>query len=490
MANGPKRVAIIGGGVGGLVTACYLANHGHSVVILEARESIGGKAAAIEEPGYTLDPGPSIIILTHLYRQAFESLGRRIDEYLEFERLPIFSRVLFGNQAFDLADSEHGGEKILKDYFPDDAQALTSLLDRLERAAPLVEKSIFRKPFEKPWNLADPNLLKLGVLFDPRLSYKQLVDSQLKSPLLRSFFYGFPSYGGQTYLSKAPGALLIPYYMMRHGVWYPKGGVAAIPRAFARLARELGVEIRTSAKVTGVRRQGGKVQSVELEGGETIAADAFISNADRFTFGAKFLAREVQGEPSLSYFTLHLGVRRELPEILHHTLVVPNKWEEGFQDLYLKQAFPQEPIVYLNNTSATDSKIAPPGRTNLFAVVTCPGMVASCDWGQASISEYRDRVYRVLSDAKISIERNDLDFERIQSPALFKERDGNFGGSLYGIEESKRLFGGILPLTNRDSEYKNLFYCGGSVQPGAGLPMVTLSGRFAASAANQYLENL
>ena len=98
--------------------------------------------------------------------------------------------------------------------------------------------------------------------FDVRKTYRELVDGMFRSPLLRAFFYGFPSYGGQTYDSKAPGALMIPYLMIQEGVYYPEGGVAAIPEAFERLARELGVEFQ-KGKATGLRRAGGRATHVE-----------------------------------------------------------------------------------------------------------------------------------------------------------------------------------------------------------------------------------
>ena len=307
--------------------------------------------------------------------------------------------------------------------------------------------------------------------FDVRKTYRELVDGMFQSPLLRAFFYGFPSYGGQTYDSKAPGALMIPYLMVQEGVFYPEGGVAAIPEAFARLARELGVEFRRG-KAKGLRRRGDHAHSVELESGEMVDADAFVMNADRLQV-AGWLGRPTNVPPSLSYFTLHWGVKAELKGLQHHTLLVPKEFEQGFEGLYRRREFPNPPIVYLNKTPA------PSGRTALFAVVTTPAQELHLDWSRDE-RLYRDRVAREVARFGWDVDVHGLDFERVQSPDVFASRDGNHCGSLYGPDEVHRLFGGLFPLRVKDEEIRNLFYCGGSVQPGAGLPMVTLSGRFAA----------
>ena len=119
--------------------------------------------------------------------------------------------------------------------------------------------------------------------FGSTASYKALVDEKFRSPLARAFFYGFPSYGGQSYDGKAAGAFLIPYYMLTRGVFYPEGGVAEIPIAMARLARELGVEIREECQVTGLKTHGRRVTAVALENSEALSADLVISNVDRST---------------------------------------------------------------------------------------------------------------------------------------------------------------------------------------------------------------
>lgn len=316
-------------------------------------------------------------------------------------------------------------------------------------------------------------------------SYKAVVDRMFGSPLLRAFFYGFPSYGGQTYSGRAWGAFLIPYYMIERGVFYPEGGVASIPRAMADLGREIGVEIREECRVAGLEASDGMVRGVRLCTGEIEAADAVISNVDRTTTRS-WLGIRSSATPSFSYFTVHWGIRKVLPGLGHHTLLVPGSFAQGFEELYGRHRMPDEPIVYLNVTGATDPGTAPPGRTNLLAVVTSPACEDGVDWSLFA-AEARSRVLGMLARFGWKIGESDFDFERVQTPEYFWSRHGNFRGSLYGIDEKERLFG-MFPERCLDEEFKNLFYCGASVQPGAGLPMVTLSGRFAADLAHKRLK--
>jgi phytoene desaturase len=478
MGGMSKSVVVLGAGMGGLSAAIHARLRGYDVLVIEAREVVGGKAAGIEESGYRLDPGPSIVILTRLYEQVFLRAGRKMEDYLQFQRLDPFSRVLFeGAPPIDLPANIDDCLAVLKEVAPDDTDSFQRLLDTLDQVSPLIDRSIFSRPYDKPYQLADPNLIRTALKFDVRSTYKDLVDGMFKSSLLRAFFYGFPSYGGQTYDSKAPGAMMIPYLMVREGVWWPVGGISAIPRAFEALARDLGVEFKTGVRVQSFDQVNKRIQAVRTSDGDVLEADAFISNIDKLTTRA-MLGKQVDWRPSLSYFTVHWGVKRRIPGLSHHTLLVPKSFEAGFTHLYRERRFPVPPITYINATVPVDPTTAPPDCENVFAVITTPAREDSFDW-TVEAPGFRDVVKTQLASFGVGFDESEIEFERVQTPVLFEERDGSYRGSLYGPDEAHRLWG-LMPLSNVDPDFGNLFYAGGSVQPGAGLPMVTLSGKFAA----------
>lgn len=468
--------------MGGLSAAIHARLLGWDVLVLEKGETAGGKAAGISIKGYELDPGPSIIILTEIYAEVFKRAGRKMEDYLQFRRLDTISRVFFeGSEPLDLPANSDQCLAVLRDLSPKDDDAMAKLLDQVESVEPLLEKSVYHHGFSQPWQLLNPYLMQFGLKLNPTRPFKQLVDEMFDLPLLRAFFYGFPSYGGQTYHSPSPGSFLIPYYMLRRGVFFPVGGVRAIPLAFHHLAVELGVKFQFDCEAVSFSVVRERVVSLTDQNGMVHQADSFAVNLDRSTF-AGMVGHPVTVRPSYSYFTLHLGVSKVVSGLQHHNLFVTNDFERGFRELYESNQFPTKPIVYLNATGAEDLNASPNGKTNLFAVVTSPSQVSGIDWAKET-ADYAQRVRSVLGSFGICWTDDEVDFERIQNPPYFESAHGNFGGSLYGLEEKERLWG-IFPAANTDRRWQNVAFCGGSVQPGAGLPMVTLSGKFAIDALN------
>ena len=480
-----KHAVVIGAGQGGLSAAIRLRLYGFDVTVLEQHDSVGGKAGQIVQDGFRLDPGPSIIILPEIYQAVFRAAGKNPDDYLRFQRLDPITRVYMeGEAAIDFPSDRESAIAALRNLSPGDAESLEGIFQVLDKNWDKVQRSVFSRPFEHWFQLLNPDLMAFGLAFDVRKPYREFIDQKFSTPLMRAFFYGFPSYSGQTYNKPAPGALTIPYLMLTNGVWWPVGGIGAIPAAFARLATDLGVKFVTSHRVTSMVQSGNRIVAVKTEHGDEIAADVVVSNLDRLAT-EQMLGRTVTSKPSFSYFTIHWGLSSGSDvsvEFAHHTLLIPREFAGGFEHLYRDRKFPSPPIVYLNETAGTDPSTAPTGGKNLFAVITVPAEEADIDW--VNPSPYIDSTLAVMR--RFGVEIKDAVFQRVQTPITFRQRDGNYRGTLYGVDESERILGGMFPLTNRD-RIGNLFYSGGSVQPGAGLPMVTISGQFAANLARKLL---
>ncbi|RYG85568.1 hypothetical protein EON77_05325, partial [bacterium] len=301
-----RRLAVLGGGLAGLSAAIHARLAGWEVELVEPRV-VGGKAAPIEIEGYRLDPGPSIIILPHLYEAVFRRAGKRMEDYLVLDRLDPITRVFWEGQTIDIPAGLDAATETVRSLDARDAESFADLMGRLAKVAPYVERSIFRAPIDRWWGLVAPDLIRTALPLWPGKPYRQVIDDLFRHPLLKAFFYGFPSYSGQSYRSASIGGLLIPYYMFAEGVFYPRGGVAAIPAAFERLARELGVTFREE-RVVGFKRASGRVAAAELESGGALDADAYVVAFDRFTAQA-LLGEPETRTPSYSYFTVHYGLQ-------------------------------------------------------------------------------------------------------------------------------------------------------------------------------------
>lgn len=469
----PRTALVVGGGQAGLSAAIHLRLLGLDVSLIEQRNELGGKAAGFVEQGFHLDPGPSIVISPWIYADVFRRCGERINDWLPMKRLPQIFRIHRedGRPSLDLPASR---QEFL-DCIPEDKQGLDRLFCQIDTVYDHLKETIFDRPFDRPWQLLDPGLVATALPFDVRLSYKALVDTYVRSPEMRALFYGFPSYSGQTFHSKAAGALMVPYLMAEEGVWFPDGGVAAIPASFAQLAKAQGVQMRQGVKAESTRLEGRMAKAVVDQNGEEHTADIIVFAMDRLTVEERLLGRTVKKTPSYSYFTLHFGLSRQFDGLAHHSLLLPDDFEAGFHDLYDGLLPPSSPVVYLNSTPA------PAGCHNLFVVLTVPAIHPHFDWAEEEPRQ-RELALRMMERFGWPIRSDDVIFERHQSPVTFLERDGSWKGSLYGPLGAERLFG-LFPLSNEDSALRNVFYAGGAVQPGAGLPMATLSGKFVADKA-------
>ncbi|HJP83027.1 MAG TPA: phytoene desaturase family protein [Fimbriimonadaceae bacterium] len=472
------RVLVLGAGIGGLSAAIHARLKGHDVTVIEKSGSVGGKAVARVHKGYRLELGPSIVILVDIYRHIFQSAGRNPDDYLRFHQLDPVTRVYFqGREPFDIPAGREQALEELRSLFPVDAKSLDELFSSLDKAMPLIERTIFDHPLDQIWKFLNADLMKMGKWLPVRQKYKAFIDARFQSPILRAFLYGFPSYGGQSYHSVAPGALLIPYLMLNDGVWYPEGGIGAMPESLYRLAQDIGVQFLLEAEVQSFLIEGKRIAAVQTNQG-SIPAEFVISNIDRITT-ENLLGRSQNPEPSYSYFTISIGIPKELEGLAHHNLFIPADFQAGFRQLYEANEPPRAPIIYLNAPSVTDDSSAPRGCSNLFVVVTVPSMRSSWTWKEIQ-AEYREKLLGEFEKYGIQLDPAEFEFEIVQTPETFATRDGNYLGSLYGPSQEERLFG-MVPLRNYDERLANLAYCGASVQPGAGMPMAALSGKFATS---------
>ena len=493
----PKgRAVVIGSGVGGLSAALELRRRGLDVVVIERHGEVGGKASERRAGGFRWDEGPSIVVMPWVYRTLFEASGLDPEALLPFRRLdPAFGVVLTDGRRLDVPAEADGLRAAFAEIEPADAEGLDRFLALVDKFAGLIGHAYCDRIISG-WSqvMLSPLLLSAAVI-SPARTYADLIDSYFKSPAIRELLHGFPTYSGFD-PQKAPASLaIIPWTIIREGVWYPaEGGVAAIPRAIAEACRLKGVDILTGVEAEAIELDAtGRAWGVATSDGG-FAADVVVSNSDyvhtfRMLRGGKGFApdvesfREGDAEPSQSFFTIQLGCDRTWDTQAHHLLVLTEGSKRVYDELFERNEYPGDPPLYLNVTSTTDRADAPAGGSNPFLVVGAPPLPPGGGTDRRFESEYADQLISRLERSGFPGLSASIVSKTITGPEEWRDRFHAFRGAIYGLGNHHNVLGGSFrPLPYRD-DLPGLYFAGGGVQPGAGLPMVVQSGKLVAERA-------
>jgi phytoene desaturase len=335
-------------------------------------------------------------------------------------------------------------------------------------------------------------LMLSAALISPSKGYAKEIDEQFRSPAIRELLYGFPTYSGFD-PQRAPASMaIIPWTIIREGVWYPaSGGVAAIPRSIARACRDSGVEIHTGVEVEAIELDSrDNVSGVATSSGP-IPTKVVVSNADylqtfRMLRGGQGFSDDVKdlragkAEPSSSFFTVQMACDRRWEALAHHILVLTRGSSRVYDELFVRGEYTSDPPIYANVTSETDPDDAPIGGSNPFVVVGAPPFKPGQERDREFEERYADRLIARLEGAGLPGLASATVSRRITAPHDWRDRFTAFLGSIYGLGNRHNILGGSFRPLNYRADVPGLYFVGGGVQPGAGMPMVVQSGKITA----------
>jgi phytoene desaturase len=492
MTRDTDRIGVIGAGLGGLAAAVTLAARGHQVTLFEANPWLGGKAAQLAESGFRFDMGPTILTLPSVLGRIFAEAGRDLRRELDLVPLDPQWRCFFDNGGtLDLlADRERMVAEI--ERFAPGAGAgegYRRFLGLAERLHGISDRFFFwrsvgsvRDTFEAGTTF---KLSTLGDLLALRFgrSVAGTIRGEVREPRVAQMLDHFTQYVGSA-PDASPAVLCgIAHMQTAEGVWYPRGGTRAVPEALARLAAELGVEIRLGEKVARILVEGGAVEGVETERGERIPLAAVVSNADsvrthRELLGgkpARRFERRRRYEPACSGVVLYLGLDRAYPHLLHHNFVFSHDPEEEFRAIYRRGEPAPDPTCYICAPAQTDPAVAPPGGEALYILVHTPYLRPHHDW-RAMLPVYRRVILDKLArTAGMPDLESRIVYESALTPTDIHERYRVLDGAIYGLASHGRMLGAFKP-GNRSRDVRGLYLAGGAAHPGPGMPMVLMSG--------------
>ena len=473
-----SRVAVIGGGVGGLSVAIRLASAGHRVTLVERNEHLGGKLTTYVRSGFTFDVGPSLVTLPHLLDDTFRAAGTSLDDEVEMVRLdPQF--------AYRWRD----GSVLVK---PDDAEATADSFDTFVPGAgdrwrefdahgariwSVAERTFFAGPMTSPAELAQRMESRSDLTaIDPLRTLWSASRSFFDDLHLQQWVGRYATYSGSSPL-KAPATLsCIPHVESAYGCWYPMGGLGVLRDAFVTVAERAGVELVTGVGVERITSTPDRVTGLGLADGTYVDAEIVISDADadhlyRDLFPDDGALRSVRRAPrSTSGFSLCLGVRDITPDITHHNVWFGDDHLQEFREIDAGQ-MPSDPTIYGCVSSVTDPTQAPEGDENWFLLINTP------PGARFDENAMRDLVLERLARRGVDLRRR-LRFSATLTPTDIERRDGTPGGSIYGTSSDGAMAAFARPANRGPKE--GLYLVGGSTHPGGGLPLVSIGARIVA----------
>ncbi len=499
-----QHVVIIGAGIGGLGAAGLLAKEGYRVTVLESLPTVGGRAGTWEKDGFRFDTGPSWYLMPEVFDHYFRLMGTTTEDQLDLKLLDPGYRVFFENGAgaADVVDIEVGRDKnlaVFESIEPGSRGSMERYLDSATETYEIAKKYFLYSSFRNLLPILKAEVVgRLGTLV--RLLTGNLwsfASRYVRSNRARQIL-GYPA----VFLGASPFDAPAMFHLMSHldlvdGVQYPQGGFIKLIDAIANLAMNHGTEIRTSARVVRIdteRRGKAKatgVTYVDAAGTEhTIDADLVVSAADLHHTETTFLPRELQSlpdewwknkQPSPGAVLLYLGVKGDLPELLHHSLFFTNDWQGNFTQIFAdKPSVPDPASFYVCTPSHSDASVAPAGHSNVFVLVPCPADVSlgrgGLDGkGDASIEEVADRTIDHLARwAGIPDLRDRIVVRRTVGPGDFHHDLGAWRGNSLGPAHTL-MQSAVFRAKNHSAKVDDLYYVGSGTIPGIGLPMCLIS---------------
>jgi diapolycopene oxygenase len=311
----------------------------------------------------------------------------------------------------------------------------------------------------------------------------QGVASHLQTRYFRDIFDFFIKYVGSS-AYRAPAFMnSLPTIQFRYDLWYVDGGLYNIARGLGRLLNELGIKVHLNAEVSEVRQEKNRVTGL-VANGEFHAADIVVSNMEVIPAYEKLLradkkfiaALEKKLEPACSGLVLDLGLDCQYPQLAHHNFFFSDHQKEHFKTVFEKHELPEDPTIYLVAASKTDSTVAPAGCDCLKILPHIPYINDAQPLTREDYLCFKDRIIDKLERMGLKDLRKHIVFEHVLTPLDIREKYNSYKGSIYGVV-SDRWKNLAFKAPKQSSLYPNLFFVGGSVNPGGGMPMVVLCGQ-------------
>ncbi|OZV67690.1 1-hydroxycarotenoid 3,4-desaturase CrtD [Winogradskyella aurantia] len=478
-----QKVIVIGAGISGLATSIRLRSQGYDVSVFEANSYPGGKLTAFSAEGYRFDMGPSLFTMPQFVEELFKVADKPISDYFEYKKKEVVCNYFYedGTTFSALADEEKFAEQAAKTFEVDEATVL-NYLHRSKSKYDLTASLFLEKSLHKTSTYLSKDTLK--AIFninslDLNTTLSNYNAKVFKDERLQQFYNRFATYNGSSPY-QTPGIMsMIPHLEQYFGTYIPKGGMHQISMSLYTLAQDIGVKFHLNTNVDEILVEKSKAAGI-IANGKHIYADIVVSNSDvvptyrRLLKGHKAPERILKQPRSSSALIFYWGITREFPELDLHNIFFSKDYETEFDYIFNKKEVHHDPTVYINITSKDVPKDAPDGCENWFTMINVPSNTGQ-DWGsiiKAARQNIITKVSRLLNEDISKL----ITYEAVLDPKSIESKTQSYQGALYGASSNNK-YAAFLRHPNFKQSIKNLYFCGGSVHPGGGIPLCLLSGK-------------
>jgi len=481
--KGPTdHVVVVGAGLAGLSAALRLAGAGRKVTVVERESVPGGRNGLLKKDGYSFDTGPTVLTMPSLIQDAFSCVGEDLKDWIELKPLTPLYRAFYadGSQLDVHADTAQMEEEIRTHISAEEALGYRKYVDFVTKLYKYEMNDFIDKNIDTPFNLLTPNLARLIALGGFR-HLQPKVNQYLKDPRLQKVYSFQAMYAGVSPQQALAIYAVIAYMDSVNGVFFPKGGMHAVPRGLAGAAEKHGVTFKYNTTVTSLEKSQGRVKAVITDSGERIPCDVVVMNPDLPVVWRDLLGRTPLNIKRLNYSpscaTLLVGSSRKYDHIAHHNIHFGESWDGVFDELIKKRTFMTDPSVLVTVPTHDDPSLAPAGKQSYYVLFPTPNLDADIDWKKQA-KPYRDHMIQTLEDRGYDGFGDSIDVEVMTTP-LEWQAQGMERGAPFASAHTFFQTGPFRPR-NLAAGFENVVFAGSGTQPGVGVPMVLISGRLAA----------
>ena len=478
-----KSVIVIGAGIGGIVAATHLAQHGIKVTVIEKNSRPGGRCDHISRDGHHFDTGPTLLVMPLLYEAEFNALGTSMHAKLDLQRVdPTYHLVFDDGSQLALTSNMKSMQEQLETFEHGSFQGLMRYMDEGYRHYHLGIEKLVKPDFRKASDFFKLSNLPLVHQVKPLVKHYSNMLNYFEDPRLKAAFTFQDVYMGLSPFEAPATFSMMPYTELAHGVWYPRGGMYQIVEALMSLAREAGVEFKFNSTVEQIEVKERSARGVVING-QLMQAGAVLANADLPYVYQNLLSPDSESRKlnrkrySCSVISFFWGMDKTYETLPPHMLFLASDYRENFESIIRDLSLPTNPSLYIHAPARLDPTMAPPGQDTLIAIVPVGHMSENGEQDWAALrDEARRHVLRRLASVGITDLETHIKFETTFTPLSWRKRYNLMKGSTHGLCHNLMQLGYFRP-DNRHPQYHNLYFTGASTRPGTGMPTAMVSGR-------------